>query len=603
MAVVQNVHNVEWKLGRSDDNSDYNAHTLNKASSVAKVRFSSPEDFVRKSGGVRIIEKILIANNGIAAVKCMRSLRKWSYATFGSSDVLRFVCMATPEDIQANAEYIKMANKMVLVPGGSNVNNYANVELILQTAVTNKVDAVWAGWGHASENPQLPEVLSKHNIAFLGPSHQAMWTLGDKVASTILAQSACVPTLPWSGSDITIPLDRLANGQSTAKHSEADDSIPHIIKSSGGFPQRSSIPTSPISEELYRSGCVADLTSCLQCAEKIGYPVMIKASGGGGGKGIRKAMNSTDVERFFPQVQTEVPGSPIFVMKCASSVRHLEVQILGDNYGQAISLFGRDCSVQRRHQKIIEEAPVIVAPKEIIEKMEQAAVRLSKLVGYVSAGTVEYLYDPTSNEFYFLELNPRLQVEHPCTEVVAEVNLPACQLQIAMGIPLHRIKDIRELYLVSPWSESNIDFDDPNINRRPPSCYVIAARITSEDPDEGFKPRPGGVRELNFRSNQSVWGYFSVGSAGGIHEFADSQFGHIFSAGENREHARENIVLALKELSIRGDFRTTVEYLIKVMESEAFMNHKIDTDWLDTRIAQNDQVNLVPFFSPSGSSP
>ncbi|VDP97760.1 unnamed protein product [Trichobilharzia regenti] len=422
--------------------------------------------------------KILIANNGIAAVKCMRSLRKWSYATFGSSDVLRFVCMATPEDIQANAEYIKMANKMVLVPGGSNVNNYANVELILQTAVTNKVDAVWAGWGHASENPQLPEVLSKHNIAFLGPSHQAMWTLGDKVASTILAQSACVPTLPWSGSGKCVV------------------SI---------FSQISY----PISEEIYRSGCVADLASCLQCAEKIGYPVMIKASGGGGGKGIRKAMNSTDVERFFPQVQTEVPGSPIFVMKCASSVRHLEVQILGDNY------------VQRRHQKIIEEAPVIVAPKEIIEKMEQAAVRLSKLVGYVSAGTVEYLYDPTSNEFYFLELNPRLQVEHPCTEVVAEVNLPACQLQIAMGIPLHRIKDIRELYLVSPC------------------CYVIAARITSEDPDEGFKPRPGGVRELNFRSNQSVWGYFSVGSAGGIHEFADSQFGHIFSAGENREHARD----------------------------------------------------------------
>ncbi|CAH8637452.1 unnamed protein product [Heterobilharzia americana] len=536
MAVVQDAHSVEWKLGRSDDNSDYSSHA-HKVCSNFKVRFSSPEDFVRKSGGVRIIEKILIANNGIAAVKCMRSLRKWSYATFGSSDVLRFVCMATPEDIQANAEYIKMANKLVFVPGGSNVNNYANVELILQTAVTNEVDAVWAGWGHASENPQLPDVLGKHNIAFLGPSHQAMWTLGDKVASTILAQSACVPTLPWSGSGLTISLDRLANGQSTSKHSENDESS-YVIKSSS-LTKRSPMHTSPISEELYRAGCVTDLASCLECSEKIGYPVMIKASGGGGGKGIRKAMNNADVERFFPQVQAEVPGSPIFVMKYASAVRHLEVQILGDIYGQAIGLFGRDCSVQRRHQKIIEEAPVIVAPKEIIEKMEQAAVRLSKLVGYVSAGTVEYLYDPYSNKFHFLELNPRLQVEHPCTEVVAEVNLPACQLQIAMGIPLHRIKDIRELYLVSPWSDSYIDFDDPNINRRPPSCYVIAARITSEDPDEGFKPRPGGVRELNFRSNQSVWGYFSVGSAGGIHEFADSQFGHIFSAGENREHARE----------------------------------------------------------------
>ncbi|XP_018652089.1 acetyl-CoA carboxylase [Schistosoma mansoni] len=563
MAVTQDVHNVNWQLGRSDDNSEFSSHTLAKPSSNFKVRFSSPEDFVRKSGGVRIIEKILIANNGIAAVKCMRSLRKWSYATFGSSDVLRFVCMATPEDIQANAEYIKMANKMVLVPGGSNVNNYANVELILQTAVTNEVDVKF-------QCVYLYTFLYNFSLFSLGPSHQAMWTLGDKVASTILAQSAHVPTLPWSGS--------------------VDNLTLNMVKSTG-LPQRSSsVYSRLISEDLYRSGCVTDVSSCLKCAEKIGYPVMIKASAGGGGKGIRKALTSADIERFFPQVQAEVPGSPIFVMKCATSVRHLEVQILCDIYGQAISMFGRDCSVQRRHQKIIEEAPIIVAPKEIIEQMEQAAVRLSKLVSYVSAGTVEYLYDPDSNQFYFLELNPRLQVEHPCTEVVAEVNLPACQLQIAMGIPLHRIKDIRELYLAPPWSDSIIDFNDPSINRRPPSCYVIAARITSEDPDEGFKPRPGGVRELNFRSNQSVWGYFSVSSAGGIHEFADSQFGHIFSAGENREHARENMVLALKELSIRGDFRTTVEYLIKVMECEAFMNHKINTEWLDARIAQNDQV-------------
>ncbi|VDP81770.1 unnamed protein product [Echinostoma caproni] len=219
----------------------------------------------------------------------------------------------------------------------------------------------------------------------------------------------------------------------------------------------------------------------------------------------------------FIQVQSEVPGSPIFLMKCAQNARHLEVQLVADEYGQAISLFGRDCSVQRRHQKIIEEAPIVVAPKETIEAMEQAAVRLAKLVGYVSAGTVEYLYDPCTDQFFFLELNPRLQVEHPCTEVVAEVNLPACQ----------------ELYR-QPAEHL----------RRPPSCYVIAARITSEDPDEGFKPRPGDVQELNFKSSQSVWGYFSVGSAGGIHEFADSQFGHCFSAAETREQLSDRLVIA-----------------------------------------------------------
>ncbi|TPP57237.1 Acetyl coa carboxylase [Fasciola gigantica] len=181
--------------------SENSMEHLRKNSLEKKIRFTSPSEFVLQSGGTRVIEKILIANNGIAAVKCMRSLRKWAYATFRNSEALLFVCMATPEDVQANAEYIKMANKTVMVPGGSNVNNYANVELILQTAVTNEVDAVWAGWGHASENPQLPEALSKHNIAFLGPNHYAMWALGDKVASTILAESANVPTLPWSGSN------------------------------------------------------------------------------------------------------------------------------------------------------------------------------------------------------------------------------------------------------------------------------------------------------------------------------------------------------------------------------------------------------------------
>lgn len=156
---------------------------------------------------------------------------------------------------------------------------------------------------------------------------------------------------------------------------------------------------------------------------------MIKASEGGGGKGIRKVDNPEEFPALFRQVQTEVPGSPIFVMKLAHGARHLEVQLLADQYGNAISLFGRDCSIQRRHQKIIEEAPAIIAQPEVFEEMEKSAVRLAKMVGYVSAGTVEYLYT-NNGEYFFLELNPRLQVEHPCTEMVSEVNLPACQLQV-----------------------------------------------------------------------------------------------------------------------------------------------------------------------------
>uniref|UniRef100_A0A3B3QW45 acetyl-CoA carboxylase n=1 Tax=Paramormyrops kingsleyae TaxID=1676925 RepID=A0A3B3QW45_9TELE len=343
-----------------------------------------------------------------------------------------------------------------------------------------------------------------------------------------------------------------------------------------------------VPHELYLQGCVRDVDEGLAGAEKIGYPVVIKASEGGGGKGIREVDKAEDFASLFRQVQAEVPGSPIFVMQLAQHARHLEVQILADQYGNAISLFGRDCSIQRRHQKIIEEAPATIAPPSTLEYMEQCAVRLAKMVGYVSAGTVEYLYSEDGS-FHFLELNPRLQVEHPCTEMIGDVNLPAAQLQIAMGIPLYRIKDIRVLYGESPWGDSPINFEAPECTPSPRG-HVIAARITSENPDEGFKPSSGTVQELNFRSNKNVWGYFSVGAAGGLHEFADSQFGHCFSWGENREEAISNMVVAMKELSIRGDFRTTVEYLIKLLETESFRNNDIDTGWLDHLIAEKVQA-------------
>lgn len=177
---------------------------------------------------------------------------------------------------------------------------------------------------------------------------------------------------------------------------------------------------------------------------------MIKASEGGGGKGIRRVDSAETFPAAFRQVQAEIPGSPIFVMKMASGARHLEVQLLADQYGNAISLFGRDCSIQRRHQKIIEEAPAIIAQPEVFEEMEKAAVRLAKMVGYVSAGTVEYLYT-NEGSYYFLELNPRLQVEHPCTEMVAEVNLPACQLQVRCISPVPFVVNVFSFIFLSSY--------------------------------------------------------------------------------------------------------------------------------------------------------
>jgi acetyl-CoA carboxylase/biotin carboxylase 1 len=448
------------------------------------------------------------------------------------------------------------------VPGGTNNNNYANVDLIVDIAERMDVHAVWAGWGHASENPKLPESLaaSPKKIIFIGPPGSAMRSLGDKISSTIVAQHAKVPCIPWSGEGVdTVTVDK--------------DGIVTV------------------EDDIYAKGCVKSPQEGLEAARKIGFPVMVKASEGGGGKGIRKVDSEENFTALYNAAASEIPGSPIFIMKLAGNARHLEVQLLADQYGNNISLFGRDCSVQRRHQKIIEEAPVTIAKPETFRAMEKAAVRLGELVGYVSAGTVEYLYSHADDKFYFLELNPRLQVEHPTTEMVSGVNLPAAQLQIAMGIPLHRIRDIRLLYGVDPHRTSEIDFHftkegSVKTQRRPqPTGHTTACRITSEDPGEGFKPSSGKMHDLNFRSSSNVWGYFSVGTAGGIHSFSDSQFGHIFAYGENRSASRKHMVVALKELSIRGDFRTTVEYLIKLLETPAFEDNTITTGWLDQLIS------------------
>ncbi|XP_015754053.1 PREDICTED: acetyl-CoA carboxylase 1-like [Acropora digitifera] len=450
-------------MSTSDNDSDVSEDGISlKIDSKGPKDFNiaTPAEFVKRFAGKRVIEKVLIANNGIAAVKCMRSIRRWAYELFGNERAIRFVAMVTPEDLKANAEYIKIADQYVPVPGGTNNHNYANVELILD------------------------------------------------IAKRIPVQCCALMVSLLTG----LKLDPTSNDYVEGK----------VVA---------------VSHDLYLKGCIQDVSEGIKIARDIGYPVMIKASEGGGGKGIRKASNDDEFTNFLRQVQAEVPGSPVFVMKLAKNARHLEVQLLADEYGNAISIFGRDCSVQRRHQKIIEEAPAAIADPDVFKKMEEDAVKLGQLVGYISAGTVEYLYHPESHTFHFLELNPRLQVEHPCTEMVSDINLPAAQLQIAMGIPLYNIKDIRTMYGVDPFGKEPIDFDNPQ-NSPKPKGHVIATRITSENPDEGFKPSSGTIKELTFRSMKNVWGYFSVGADGGLHEFADSQFGHCFAWGEDRDAAR-----------------------------------------------------------------
>ncbi|GAB2292893.1 acetyl-coenzyme-A carboxylase [Dionaea muscipula] len=530
------------------------------------------DEFCYALGGKKPIHSILIANNGMAAVKFIRSVRTWAYETFGTEKGILLVAMATPEDMRINAEHIRIADQFVEVPGGTNNNNYANVQLIVEMAEITHVDAVWPGWGHASENPELPDALDAKGIVFLGPPAASMAALGDKIGSSLIAQAADVPTLPWSGSHVKVPAESCL------------DTIP---------------------DEIYHQACVFNTDDAIASCQDVGYPAMIKASWGGGGKGIRKVHNDDEVRALFKQVQGEVPGSPIFIMKVASQSRHLEVQLLCDQHGNVAALHSRDCSIQRRHQKIIEEGPITIAPLETVKKLEQAARRLAKCVNYVGAATVEYLFSMETGEFYFLELNPRLQVEHPVTEWIAEINLPAAQVSVGMGIPLWQIPEIRRFYGkehgggYDAWRKTSVaatpfDFDKAESMR--PKGHCVAVRVTSEDPDDGFKPTSGKVQELSFKSKPNVWAYFSVKSGGGIHEFSDSQFGHVFAFGESRALAIANMVLGLKEIQIRGEIRTNVDYTVDLLHASDYRENKIHTGWLDSRIAMRVRAERPPWY-------
>mmetsp|Transcript_30431 Transcript_30431/g.51415 ORF Transcript_30431/g.51415 Transcript_30431/m.51415 type:complete len:2150 (-) Transcript_30431:120-6569(-) len=524
---------------------------LKPRSVVSQATAASLEEYVKERGGDRPIKRILIANNGMAATKAMLSMRQWAFLTLGDVNAIEFVAMATPEDLNANAEFIRLANEYVEVPGGKNSNNYANVPLICKVAQEQGVDAVWPGWGHASEKPELPDSLDKIGVKFIGPGGRVMSLLGDKIAANILAQTAEVPSIPWSG-----------------------DGLKADLNEEGRIP-----------DEIFNKAMVTTEEEAVAAAERIGFPVMLKASEGGGGKGIRMSDNVEELRTNFVQVSNEVPGSPMFMMQLCKEARHLEVQIVGDAHGNAVALNGRDCSTQRRFQKIFEEGPPIIASKDTFQLMERAAQRLTQSIGYQGAGTVEYLFNAATGKFYFLELNPRLQVEHPVTEGITGINMPATQLQVAMGIPLTNIPDVQRFYGRDP-SQPTSEIDFMTEEYRDIDNHVIAARITAENPDDGFKPTSGRIERINFKSTPRVWGYFSVGANGGIHEFADSQFGHLFASGPTREEARKHLILALRELDVKGDIRTAVTYLGELLQTPAFIDNTIDTSWLDGLIKE-----------------
>ena len=248
--------------------------------SAADARY---EAWVRQCGGTRVIRRLLVANNGMAAAKFIMSVRSFLFQTFGDDQLIHIIAMATPEDMKASAKHLALANTYYEVPGGPNFNNYANVSVITTMAQLHSCDAVWPGWGHASENPALPRTCEEMGITFIGPTDRSMFLLGDKIASTIIAQSAEVPCVSWSGSGVTV--------------------------------EKSSDGRIDVDDSTFAKCCVNSAEEALAVAERVGYPIMIKASEGGGGKGVRKATEKSQIPTMYQQVADEVKGSPIFLMR------------------------------------------------------------------------------------------------------------------------------------------------------------------------------------------------------------------------------------------------------------------------------------------------
>uniref|UniRef100_A0A7S4BXK4 Acetyl-CoA carboxylase n=1 Tax=Chrysotila carterae TaxID=13221 RepID=A0A7S4BXK4_CHRCT len=516
------------------------------------------EAFCAQAGATKPIRRILIANNGMAARKFILSVRNWCYQSFGDATIIKLLAMATPEDIKANAMHINSADAFFEVPGGPNFNNYANVNVITRLAVAHKADAVWPGWGHASENPALPRTLDELGIVFIGPTDRSMFLLGDKIASTIIAQSAQVPCVEWSGSGLAVQTDE--TGQVA------------------------------VPDAVFDAACVSSAEEAVTVAAKVGYPVMIKASEGGGGKGVRMANNAEQVGPMYRQVVDEVKGSPVFLMRLCTGARHIEVQILADKHKNVAILSGRDCSMQRRFQKIVEEGPPRAVAPETLHEMEQAAARLALTVGYTHAGTVEYLFIQETQQFYFLELNPRLQVEHPVTEGITGTNLPALQLMVAMGINLTALPEEHSIskYLVDPF-DASAPYVDPFSKV---SGHCVAVRLTAENASDGWKPTVGNVTETSFQSSPQAWGYFSIRPPAEVHSFADSQFGHVFAVGKTRTAAVRAAIRAVSQVRIVGEIHTNITYVSELLGMQDFLENRVTTSWLDKLISE--QMQLKP---------
>ena len=446
------------------------------------------------------IRSVLIANRGEIAVRIIRACRELGVRT-----------IAVHSEADAGALWTRLADEAVNIGPAPARDSYLDISRLIAAAKSTGADAVHPGYGLLSESPEFAEAVVEAGLRFIGPSPRVIATMGDKVEARKAAVAAGLPVLP--GSDGTVE--------------GFDDAILH--------------------------------------ARRIGWPIAVKASFGGGGRGMRVAHGEDDLKAALEQASREASAAfgrgAIYLERYLVRPRHVEVQVLGDGHGALIHLGDRDCSVQRRHQKLIEEAPAPALLDGLRTRILDAAVALSKSVGYKSAGTVEFLADVANDAFYFLEMNTRLQVEHGVTELVTGVDIVNAQIRIAGGEPL----DIAQADVVT-------------------NGCAIQARISAEDPWEGFRPTPGRIDDLRLPGGPWLRLDFGVEGGDGVPNFYDSMFGKVQAWGRTRDEARVRLANALDALVVAGPC-TTALYLRGLLQQPDFVAATHDTgsverDWM-----------------------
>jgi len=443
-----------------------------------------------------MIKKVLIANRGEIALRIIRACKELGLKT-----------VSIHSEADKYSLHRKFADEDICIGPASPADTYLNIPRIISAALITGADAIHPGYGFLAENGKFAEICEKHKIVFIGPNREMIDLMGDKITAKNTMKKAGVPVIPGS--------DGLINSIDEAK----------------------------------------------SICKDIGYPIMLKATAGGGGRGIRVIWNEKELIENFPIVQAEAKaafGNPgIYIEKFIENPRHIEFQILADKHGNVVHLGERDCTIQRRHQKLVEETPSPIMTPELREKMGEAAVKGAKSINYKSVGTIEFIVDKNKN-FYFMEMNTRIQVEHTITEEVTKINLIKEQIMVELGEKLH-------------FKQNDIKFNG----------HSIQCRINCEDPYNNFAPSPGKITSLHFPAGFGVRVDSHIYSGYEIPTYYDSLIAKLIVWANSRAEAINRMKRCLEEIVIEG-IKTTVPFHKQLFENKKFISGDYDTHFLDS---------------------